>query len=82
MIANADGYEIMALGQREINVRQYLGWFNFKVPALLLCPPILISSQGADQQKKVANLSGGERNRQSSQSCPPLPHLQSGCSLR
>jgi len=43
-----DGYELMNLGQREINVRQYLGWFNFK---------------GADQQKKVANLSGGERNR-------------------
>ncbi|EKX33144.1 hypothetical protein GUITHDRAFT_148122 [Guillardia theta CCMP2712] len=36
-----DGYELMNLGQREINVRQYLGWFNFK---------------GADQQKKVANL--------------------------
>ncbi|MEQ1646963.1 MAG: energy-dependent translational throttle protein EttA [Hyphomicrobiaceae bacterium] len=34
--------------KREINSRAYCGWFNFK---------------GADQQKKVGMLSGGERNR-------------------
>ncbi|KAJ8905941.1 hypothetical protein NDN08_002442 [Rhodosorus marinus] len=39
--------EIM-LGTRTVNSRAYLGWFNFK---------------GGDQQKKVGNLSGGERNR-------------------
>ena len=43
-----DGNDLMDLGTREMNVRQYLGWYQFK---------------GADQQKKVANLSGGERNR-------------------
>ena len=44
-----DGYDIMSLGQKEdMNVRQYLGWFNFK---------------GESQQKKVSMLSGGERNR-------------------
>ena len=36
------------LGKREINSRAYTGAFNFK---------------GADQQKKVGQLSGGERNR-------------------
>ena len=36
------------LGKREINSRAYVGAFNFK---------------GADQQKKVGMLSGGERNR-------------------
>ncbi|WP_072389899.1 energy-dependent translational throttle protein EttA [Hyphomicrobium sp. CS1BSMeth3] len=35
-------------GKREVNSRAYCGWFNFK---------------GADQQKKVGLLSGGERNR-------------------
>jgi ATP-binding cassette ChvD family protein len=35
-------------GKREVNSRAYCGWFNFK---------------GADQQKKVGMLSGGERNR-------------------
>jgi len=43
-----NGYDIMQLGAKEINVRQYLGWFNFR---------------GADQQKPVKGLSGGERNR-------------------
>ncbi|KAJ1467090.1 P-loop containing nucleoside triphosphate hydrolase protein, partial [Baffinella frigidus] len=43
-----DGNDMMDLGSREMNVRQYLGWYQFK---------------GGDQQKKVANLSGGERNR-------------------
>lgn len=43
-----DGYDVMDLGQREMNVRQYLSWYQFK---------------GAAQQKKVGDLSGGERNR-------------------
>jgi ATP-binding cassette ChvD family protein len=42
------GYDILTLGKREINSRAYCGAFNFK---------------GADQQKKVGMLSGGERNR-------------------
>jgi ATP-binding cassette ChvD family protein len=42
------GNEILYLGKREINARAYCGAFNFK---------------GADQQKKVGTLSGGERNR-------------------
>ena len=42
------GYDILYLGKREINSRAYCGAFNFK---------------GADQQKKVGMLSGGERNR-------------------
>ena len=42
------GYDILYLGKREINSRAYCGAFNFK---------------GADQQKKVGQLSGGERNR-------------------
>ena len=36
------------LGKREVQSRAYVSWFNFK---------------GADQQKKVGQLSGGERNR-------------------
>ena len=42
------GAEVIYLGKREINSRAYCGAFNFK---------------GADQQKKVGMLSGGERNR-------------------
>jgi ATP-binding cassette ChvD family protein len=42
------GYDIITLGKREMNSRAYVGAFNFK---------------GADQQKKVGQLSGGERNR-------------------
>jgi ATP-binding cassette ChvD family protein len=42
------GNEILYLGKREINARAYCGAFNFK---------------GGDQQKKVGQLSGGERNR-------------------
>ena len=42
------GNEFVALGDREINARAYLSRFNFA---------------GADQQKKIAVLSGGERNR-------------------
>jgi ATP-binding cassette ChvD family protein len=42
------GQDIILLGKREVNSRAYCSNFNFK---------------GADQQKKVASLSGGERNR-------------------
>ncbi|MHB1222811.1 MAG: energy-dependent translational throttle protein EttA [Gemmatimonadaceae bacterium] len=42
------GMEQIMVGKREINSRAYLSSFNFK---------------GTDQQKKVADLSGGERNR-------------------
>jgi ATP-binding cassette ChvD family protein len=44
----SDGNEVIYLGKREINSRAYCSAFNFK---------------GADQQKKVGQLSGGERNR-------------------
>jgi ATP-binding cassette ChvD family protein len=44
----SDGKELIELGKRSINARAYVGAFNFK---------------GADQQKKVGQLSGGERNR-------------------
>jgi sulfate-transporting ATPase len=40
--------DTIALGKREVNSRQYVSWFNFK---------------GSDQQKRVGDLSGGERNR-------------------
>jgi sulfate-transporting ATPase len=42
------GADVLQFGRREINARAYLSWFNFR---------------GADQQKKVGTLSGGERNR-------------------
>ena len=42
------GHELILLGKREVNSRGYCSAFNFK---------------GADQQKKVGALSGGERNR-------------------
>ena len=42
------GGPIVALGKREVNSRAYCSWFNFR---------------GSDQQKKVKDLSGGERNR-------------------
>ena len=45
----SDGLDIMKIGEKkEMSSRAYCGWFNFK---------------GADQQKKVGLLSGGERNR-------------------
>jgi len=44
----SEGAEVIYLGKKEINSRAYCGAFNFK---------------GADQQKKVGMLSGGERNR-------------------
>jgi energy-dependent translational throttle protein EttA len=42
------GHDTIALGGREVNSRQYVSWFNFR---------------GSDQQKRVGELSGGERNR-------------------
>jgi ATP-binding cassette ChvD family protein len=42
------GLDVLQLGKREVNSRAYCSAFNFK---------------GADQQKKVGSLSGGERNR-------------------
>jgi energy-dependent translational throttle protein EttA len=42
------GHDTIALGGREVNSRQYVSWFNFR---------------GSDQQKRVGDLSGGERNR-------------------
>ena len=43
-----DGVEVMKVGNREINGRAYVASFNFK---------------GSDQQTRVGDLSGGERNR-------------------
>jgi energy-dependent translational throttle protein EttA len=42
------GVEMIMVGKKELNSRAYLSSFNFR---------------GTDQQKKVATLSGGERNR-------------------
>ena len=42
------GHDLIELGRREVNSRQYVSWFNFR---------------GSDQQKPVGQLSGGERNR-------------------
>ncbi|MEX2470577.1 MAG: energy-dependent translational throttle protein EttA [Gemmatimonadota bacterium] len=42
------GQDVLHFGRAEVNPRAYLSWFNFR---------------GADQQKKVGVLSGGERNR-------------------
>lgn len=44
----SDGLDMVMLGKKEIPSRAYCGLFNFK---------------GADQQKQVGMLSGGERNR-------------------
>ncbi|MFN4164040.1 MAG: energy-dependent translational throttle protein EttA [Ferrovibrio sp.] len=44
----SNGDDMILLGKREVPSRAYCSWFNFK---------------GADQQKKVGMLSGGERNR-------------------
>ena len=43
-----DGLETLTVGNREVNARAYCATFNFK---------------GPDQQKKVGQCSGGERNR-------------------
>jgi len=42
------GLDQVDLGHRKVPSRAYVSWFNFK---------------GPDQEKKVGNLSGGERNR-------------------
>ncbi len=44
----SEGNEIIDLGGKQVNSRAYVSKFNFS---------------GADQEKKVGNLSGGERNR-------------------
>lgn len=44
----SDGHEIMQVGAFQMPSRAYVGRFNFK---------------GADQQKRMSQLSGGERNR-------------------
>ena len=42
------GHDTIELGTREVNSRQYVSWFGFT---------------GSDQQKRIKDLSGGERNR-------------------
>ncbi len=44
----SEGNDVIQVGKREMQARAYLAQFNFK---------------GPDQQKKVKDLSGGERNR-------------------
>jgi ATP-binding cassette ChvD family protein len=44
----SEGADVLELGKRKVQSRAYVGSFNFK---------------GPDQQKKVGQLSGGERNR-------------------
>jgi energy-dependent translational throttle protein EttA len=44
----SDGADRLKVGDREVNSRQYTAGFNFK---------------GTDQQARIADLSGGERNR-------------------
>jgi len=44
----SNGQDVILVGKNEMNSRAYVSLFNFK---------------GADQQKKVGTLSGGERNR-------------------
>ena len=44
----SNGQDLIMVGKKEVNSRAYVSLFNFK---------------GADQQKKVGILSGGERNR-------------------
>ena len=44
----SDGKDVVVLGSREVPARSYAAAFNFK---------------GSDQQKRVKDLSGGERNR-------------------
>jgi len=44
----SDGYDVIQVGNQEMNSRAYTSGFNFK---------------GSDQQRKVGVLSGGERNR-------------------
>ncbi len=42
------GVDTIEVGKRQVQTRAYVGWFGFK---------------GTDQQKRVKDLSGGERNR-------------------
>jgi sulfate-transporting ATPase len=44
----SDGQDELTLGKKTVASRAYVSWFNFK---------------GAQQQRKVGSLSGGERNR-------------------
>src|SRR3954447_15725217 len=44
----SDGYDVIKVGDQEMNSRAYVSGFNFK---------------GSDQQRKVGSMSGGERNR-------------------
>jgi len=44
----SNGTEFLMLGKTKVSSRAYVSWFNFK---------------GSDQQRKVGELSGGERNR-------------------
>jgi len=44
----SDKQDMISLGKKEVSSRAYCSWFNFK---------------GTDQQKRVEQLSGGERNR-------------------
>ena len=44
----SDGLDELTLGKKTVASRAYVSWFNFK---------------GAQQQRKVGSLSGGERNR-------------------
>lgn len=44
----SDGQDVIRIGKHELHSRAYVGRFNFK---------------GSDQQKRVGDLSGGERNR-------------------
>ncbi len=46
--AVSEGHDILKIGSYEVNSRSYIGRFNFK---------------GSDQQKRVGELSGGERGR-------------------
>ena len=46
--AISEGNELLTLGKRQVNSRSYVAGFNFK---------------GVDQQKRIKDLSGGERNR-------------------
>jgi len=46
--AISDGHDVVTLGSRQVPARSYASSFNFK---------------GSDQQKRVKDLSGGERNR-------------------
>ncbi len=46
--AISENSDVIQLGAKEVNARAYVSWFNFN---------------GGDQQKRVKDLSGGERNR-------------------